>query len=228
MVVVDLLRASTTIVHALHAGAISVVPCRTPEQARAIRSRASGQRHLGRRVVLGGERHGVRIDGFDLGNSPFEYTADSVGGATVAFTTTNGTNAILQSSLAGCVVMGCYANLAKLVQELVAAGRPVHISCAGTNGLPTLEDCLFAGRLAHELACYGLQRTSDDESFLAEVLYQHARREPNGELVIMRSSRGGQNLIAIGYEADIELCRREDTCPIVPVYYPSTGEVRHG
>jgi 2-phosphosulfolactate phosphatase len=226
VVVVDLLRASTTITHALHAGAKSVVPCRTPAEAIAVRNRLIGTARAPGGVVLGGERHGVKIDGFDLGNSPAEYTSERVSGKVIAFTTTNGTHAILESAAAGCVVLGCYANLTELVEELSDAGRPVHINCAGTGGRITMEDCLFAGRLASELVLLGYTPASSDETTIARLLHQQSKLDSEGELGMMRTSTGGQNLSAIGYSSDIELCRRENTCPVVPVFHAMEGELR--
>jgi len=226
VVVIDILRASTTITCALHAGAACVVPCRTPDEAFAVRSRLTGGAKSPRRVVLGGERGGLKIDGFDLGNSPSEYTMERVRGCVVAFTTTNGTHAILESSQAGCVVIGCYANLRKLVGELVDAGRPAHINCAGTAGAVTLEDCLFAGRLVSELAQLDFQPASDDETTMAFALYQHAKRDHDGELRLMHASTGGRNLREIGLQADIDLCKRENVCPVVPMFDTVSGEIR--
>ncbi|MBC7772182.1 MAG: 2-phosphosulfolactate phosphatase [Pyrinomonadaceae bacterium] len=225
VVVVDLLRASTTITYALHAGAKYVVPCRTREEALAVPPRLAHRTNDAPGVLLGGERCGVKIDGFDLGNSPAEYTRERVAGRVVAFTTTNGTHAILQSAAGGCVVIGCYANLRVLAQELVDAGRPVHINCAGTGGAVTMEDCLFAGRLCTELMERGYQLATSDETCMARALYQQAKRDPGGELGLMRSSVGGRNLQAIGHEADIELCRREDVCPVVPVFDVKSGQI---
>lgn len=226
VVVVDLLRASTTITHALFAGARCVLPCRTPEEAVDAARRMRDLPEAAAGVLLGGERRGVKIDGFDLGNSPSEYTPERVAGRTIVFTTTNGTHAILESAAAGCVVMGCYANLTELVQELVDAGRPVHINCAGTGGVLTMEDCLFAGRLASELALLGYELAPSDETYMARLLYLQARREPGGELGIMHASAGGRNLRRIGFDADVDLCRREDTCPVVPAFHALDGELR--
>jgi 2-phosphosulfolactate phosphatase len=224
-VVVDLLRASTTITYALHAGAKCVVPCRTRDEAMAVRLRLAGGGVGAPEVLLGGERGGVKIDGFDLGNSPAEYTRERVGGRIVVFTTTNGTNAILQSAPGGCVAIGCYANLRELTEELVDAGRPVHVNCAGTGGAVTMEDCTFGGRLASELVDRGFELAATDETYMARALYRQAKRDPGGELGVMRHSCGGRNLQEIGYESDIELCRRENVCPVVPVFDVSSGEI---
>ena len=142
-VVIDVLRATTTIVHALAAGARQVIPCLSIDDARAAAASRTGEK-----VVLGGERQGVRIEGFDLGNSPSEYTPEAVGGRTVVFTTTNGTRAMLRCRQADHVLLAAFVNRAAV---LAGNSRPsrqnVHIVCAGTGGAITREDVLVAGSL---------------------------------------------------------------------------------
>ena len=136
-VVIDVLRASTTIVHALEAGARDVIPCLEVDDARAAASKlAPGE------VVLGGERGGVLIEGFDYGNSPLEYTPDRVAGKTVVFTTTNGTRAVLQSRLADRVVIGAFANVGAVAGQLAGRQR-IHLVCAGTRGEYGRDDVLL-------------------------------------------------------------------------------------
>src|SRR5262249_5944787 len=127
-VVIDVLRASTTICHALAAGAKEVIPCLEVEEAR---ERAN--RYVPGDAVLGGERGGLRIEGFDLGNSPREYTPTTVGGRTVLFTTTNGTRAMRQCTEAARVVIGAFVNLSPVCREVeraLMAGRDAHLLCA--------------------------------------------------------------------------------------------------
>src|SRR5687768_10758642 len=122
VVVIDVLRASTTITYALAAGAREVIPCLEIEEARAAAAKLPpGQ------AVLGGERHGLPIEGFDLGNSPRDYTPQRVGGKTVVFTTTNGTKAMMQCRQAAGVLIGSYVNFSALVQTLRASGLPIHL-----------------------------------------------------------------------------------------------------
>jgi len=116
VVVVDLLRASTTICHALAYGAKCVVPCLEIAETWTRAKQFSRDQ-----IVLGGERGGERIEGFDLGNSPADYTADQVFGRTVLFTTTNGTKALAHARLASRVLIGAAANRATLAETIVAA-----------------------------------------------------------------------------------------------------------
>jgi len=161
VIVVDLLRASTTICHALAAGAADVTAfLEVGELVRA--AQAAPHRD---ELVLGGERQGRRIDGFDLGNSPAEYTADEVFGRRVFFTTTNGTMALQHTRLAARVLVGALVNLTATV-DAAAADDAVHVLCAGTNGHVTREDQLAAGAIAHEL----LRRDQRDCSDLARAV----------------------------------------------------------
>src|SRR5205823_10380648 len=138
VVVIDVLRATTTIVHALAAGAREVVPCLEVEDARRIAA------ELGKAAILGGERRGLPIPGFDVGNSPAEYTRQRVGGKTVVFTTTNGTRAMQRCKFASRVLLGAFVNFSAVCRELAVVDH-VALVCAGTDGHVTREDTLLAG-----------------------------------------------------------------------------------
>ena len=209
-VVIDLLRASTTICYALGAGAERVVPVLEVEDA--LRARSS----LGvRGVVLGGERGGKHIDGFDLGNSPSEYTSERVGGKTVVFTTTNGTRAALACKDAATVLVGCFANLTSVAESALATEADVHLVCAGTGGAIAMEDCLFAGALARRLVEQGM-RQGNDESLLTVGAWSFAAAMPGGLDHALRSAQGGRNLSGLGMDADIAVCATVDASPVTP------------
>ncbi len=142
VVMIDVLRASTTITTALAAGAVEVFPLGEVEQSQ--QKAAALRQTLDRPPVLGGERGGLPIDGFDLGNSPSEYTAQSVGARTVIFTTTNGTQALLICGAAKRVLIGSFVNFSAVLRQLTGE-LPIHLLCAGTRGRITREDVLFAG-----------------------------------------------------------------------------------
>jgi len=213
VVVIDVLRASTTIAHALSAGANCVIPCLEVEEARQLANQLDGP------TVLGGERQGLRIDGFDLGNSPGEYTADSVGGKTVVFTTTNGTKAMMRCRQAKRVLVGSFVNYSAICRLL----RPepvVHLLCAGTDGAITREDVLAAGMMAVEISCEG-----DDPAQLNDQadLAADAFRTVTEELIegtplarVLAESQGGRNLIARGLGSDIETAAQIDSLDVVP------------
>ena len=142
-VVIDLLRATTTIIAGLAGGARSVLPCGDIETAKRV---AAGF-PVGS-VLLGGERGGVRIEGFDLDNSPLAYTAERVGGKIIVFTTTNGTAALLRSQAADRVLVGSLVNRRAVARAIAADDSSVHVVCAGTDGHVTAEDVLAAGAIA--------------------------------------------------------------------------------
>ncbi len=128
-VVIDVLRASTTITHALAAGANAVIPCEEIEEARQIAANLPATE-----VVLGGERDSKKIEGFDLDNSPLKYTPETVGGKTVVFTTTNGTRALSLSQQTEHILLGSFVNLNAVIASLAADNRALHLVCAGTRG----------------------------------------------------------------------------------------------
>ncbi|MCR9202588.1 MAG: 2-phosphosulfolactate phosphatase [Planctomycetaceae bacterium] len=214
VVVVDILRASTTVTHALSSGADRVVPFSSIEQAFEFRDRHPGS-------VLGGERGGLIVDGFDYGNSPTDYSPQNVNGRVVGFTTTNGTRALLRSLQAAEIVVGCFANLSRVVARASGQSRPVHIVCAGTDGSITGEDVLFAGALATRLGVEGdAVRVGNDEARLAVAFWQ--QQVPDGSATAinacLRESQGGRNLIRLGYDADIALAAQVDTVPVLPIF----------
>ena len=219
VVMIDVLRASTTIVHALSAGAAAVIPCQEVEDARRLAANLRGEP-----VVLGGERGGRPIDGFDLGNSPTEYTHSAVHGKTLVFTTTNGTLALMQCTAAARVVIGSFVNLSTLAQRLTGE-RPIHLLCAGTRGGITREDVLCAGAISELLLQSVVDPTRiNDQVRIAldcwHAAVPHGARPPKalaGELSLaLHDTQGGRNLLAIGMEHDIDTAAEVDRFEIVP------------
>lgn len=213
-VVIDVLRASTTIIHALAAQASNVIPCGEIEIARSV-----VQELPPGTALLGGERHGEKIAGFDLDNSPLKYVPEVLSGKTLVFTTTNGTRALEHCRLAARVVVGAFVNRRAIVETLVADGRPVHLVCAGTDGEITAEDVLFAGAVAHAVrATRADQSIPDDETQLALALWQTVSDDPAGIRQILRDSRGGLNLLELGFDHDIDRSATCDMFDLVPEF----------
>ena len=219
VVMIDLLRASTTICQALASGATEVVPFL--EVAEAMSAAAAGDRST---IVLGGERGGRRIEGFDLGNSPAEYTPDAVGGRRVFITTTNGTRALGHARLAERVVVGAIVNLAAVAATVQGAAR-VDILCAGTAGRESRDDLLAAGALVDTLcaAAAGGWKPNDAadaarhewQSLVAAV--HAAGRSVSEQLAVeLRTTPGGRNLLAIGMDHDLVACAAIDSLHVVP------------
>lgn len=221
-VVIDVLRASTTIVQALANGANIVWPCLTPDEARTVAERGAPDT-----VLLGGERHGQLIPGFDLDNSPFSYTREQVAGREIAFTTTNGTKALLASRAAQEVLVGAFVNRAAIVHHLVEHHQNVVLVCAGTDGHLTAEDILFAGAVVHDLVAarpawepVGVQARMALDYFLARS------RDPESFRAAFLGGRGARNLTELGYHRDLEFAQQNDLFTIVPRFDPTTGGIR--
>ncbi|MBA4015974.1 MAG: 2-phosphosulfolactate phosphatase [Pirellula sp.] len=228
VVVVDVLRATTTICRALQAGAACVVPCLEIDEARETAAK------LGPDALLGGERLGRRIEGFHFGNSPSEYTAAAVADRTVVFTTTNGTRAMRRAAQAGELLMGAFVNLSTLAKHL-SQRQAIDIVCAGTNGAITFEDALFAGALIERVCCsyVGPEWQWNDQARLAFHSWQNAVpasvrdsiRFPVAISMALRECQGGRNLIAEGFDADIDTAAAIDACGVLPRLDQATGRI---
>lgn len=206
-VVVDVLRATTTIVHALAAGCREVRPCAEVEEARAL----AGEMRVGR-VLLGGERGGRPLPGFDLGNSPREYTARVCRGTTLVLTTSNGTRALLRAAEADRTLVAGFVNYSAVCEQLRQDPRPVHVICAGTEGEVSLEDTLLAGAIVDYL-CEVVEARLNDGARLAWDCFENHGRVLQGALEV---SRGGATLHALGYDDDIAAAARVDQFALVP------------
>jgi 2-phosphosulfolactate phosphatase len=198
-VVIDVIRATSTICQALDAGYERVWCAAEVRDARAL---------AGKGVTLGGERLGVRIDGFDLGNSPREYLEPR--SPTLAMSTTNGTQAIVTAA-ERCerVLIASLLNLAAVTDEARAHGEDVAVFCAGVKGAFALDDAYVAGRVAERL---GFERSD-----AAEAAVRLATSYGSAEDAL-RASRSGRNLINHGpdLEADLPWCARESVLEVVP------------
>lgn len=207
VVVIDLLRATSTICQALAAGATEVVPFLEIDEALAAAAEDRAN------VVLGGERKGARIIGFDLGNSPSEYTPEAVEDQRVFLTTTNGTRALHHAQLAARIVAGSFLNLSAVTESIKDAPR-VDILCAGTDGRESREDILAAGALVEKLCA---REPNDWElNDAARAALAEWQRRGDDLAVELRSTPGGENLLAIGLDGDLVDCARFDALDVVP------------
>src|SRR5687768_8601493 len=142
VVVVDILRATSCMTTAFAHGIQSITPFAALEDCRAMKAKG---------YFTSGERDGKKVEGFDFGNSPFEYMSESLRGQMIAFTTTNGTQAIAKSMDAKEIVIGSFLNLSALANHIQSATDDILIVCAGWKGRFNLEDTLFAGALIEAL-----------------------------------------------------------------------------
>lgn len=228
-VVTDVLRATTTVAYALNNGARGIIPCESIDEAVALREVGGATGEL----LLGGERGGEPISGFDLGNSPSEWSRSVVADREIAFTTTNGTRALLRSVIADRILTGAFANLGAVCELLLTDSRPIHIVCAGTVGKISTEDCLFAGAVIDGLLGSNTARTdSAAEDFelcdAAQLVHSHwkqASESPDGLFQAMKAGSGGRNLMRLGLEADIRTAAALDQVDLVPEYLPQSRRI---
>jgi 2-phosphosulfolactate phosphatase len=206
-VAIDVLRATTTILHALAAGCICIRPCAEVEEARAL----AGNMPAGK-VLLGGERGGKPLPDFDLGNSPAEYTSARCKNTTLVLTTTNGTRALLRAAEAERVLVAAFVNFSAVCEQLRLDKRPVHIVCAGTEGEITMEDTLLAGALVDCLSEAMEIRLNDGARLAWDCFENHGRLLQAG----LELSQGGSHLRELGYQADIVAAAAIDKFNIVP------------
>jgi 2-phosphosulfolactate phosphatase len=219
VVVIDLLRATSTICHAIAAGAIEVVPFLEVDDALAAAEKVGRSN-----VVLGGERKGGKIAGFDLGNSPREYCPEAVGGRRVFITTTNGTRALDYSKLGKRVLLGAFSNLSAAVASIQHEPR-IDVLCAGTDGNETREDILAAGAIVSRFiersrgSC-ALNQAAVDARLLWDDVVARAtlRRRPLSDQLAdeLRNTEGGRNLLGIDLDRDLVDCAQIDRLNIVP------------
>ncbi len=231
VVVIDVLRATTTIVYALAAGASEVIACAEVDEAR----RRAEELAPGC-AVLGGERRGLPIAGFDLGNSPDEYRPESVGGRSVVFTTSNGTRAMAHCRLAERVLLAAFVNVSSVFHRLLEEDE-VHLLCAGSGGSPCRDDVLLAGMLAERLERQGggnrqmnaqavVARENWTTSFALPYVLGAEPLEPGVLAAELRRSEGGRHLTGLGLEADILAAAQIDQFSIVPEFDPTTFRIR--
>ena len=199
VVVVDVLRATTVMIQALASGCAAIVPCGVIDEATALAaSLPAGS------ALRAGERQGLPIPGFDLANSPADFTPEVCRGKTLVMTTTNGTRAILASREADRVYVTAFSNLGATGAVLRDDPRPVHVVGAGTDGTISLEDTLLAGALVMNLTD---RAAGNDEALIARGLWSES--EANLERVL-ESGRGGRRVSEIGLAADVHEAARID------------------
>jgi 2-phosphosulfolactate phosphatase len=206
-VVIDVLRASTTIVHALAAGCTAVRPCAEIDEAQTL----AGSMRVGR-VLLAGERGGRPLPGFDLGNSPGEFTPRNCKGCALVLTTSNGTRALLRAAEAERTLVAAFVNYSAVCEQLRHDRRPLHILCAGTEREVALEDTLLAGALVDFLSqVHEVQL--NDAARLAWDCFENHGCILQGALEV---SRGGAILRRLGYDEDIRAACQVDRFHLVP------------
>jgi 2-phosphosulfolactate phosphatase len=207
VVVIDVLRATSTITQALVNGARSVLPVASVAEA------ALKADQLGRdAVLLCGERDCEPISGFQLGNSPLEFARERVEGVPLVMTTTNGTDALLAAAGASRCYIGSLLNVSAVAERLLEDGEDALLLCAGREGAFALEDAICAGRIARAMRRRQRRLVRNDAALAAERL---AARPPSVQL--LSRTAAGRRLRELGRDDEIAFCAREDLYQVVPV-----------
>ena len=216
-VVIDVLRASSTIIAAVENGCARVIPVKDERDALITAKACSKAQPL-----LCGERNGVKIKGFDLGNSPWEYLSQVVKNRTLILTTTNGTQLFQYASTAARVFIGALVNAQALASLLLSEKRSLVILCAGKDGRFSLEDCYCAGLICHKI------RSMCDNGILLSNAAQMSEMIYNSydskALDMLKFSEHGQYLTSIGFDKDLDACAAIDSSGTVPVW--EKGSIR--
>jgi 2-phosphosulfolactate phosphatase len=211
--VIDVLRASTTIATALAHGAKAVIPFESSEEA------VTRSKQLERGAfLLAGERRMLKMEGFDLGNSPLEHTAETVEGKTVLLTTTNGTKALLAVQGARDVVVASYVNLTGVTTMLRAAlrgGADITLVCAGQDRQFALEDAACAGRYVYNISKRLADVELNDAALAASLI---DRKYGDNLMRLFNTAAHGRALAAAGFEGDLAACAAVDSYPVIPIY----------
>ena len=211
--VIDVLRASTTIAVALSNGARAIIPMESPDDA------VTRSKQFERGAVrLAGERRMLKMDGFDLGNSPAEHTREAVENKTVLLSTTNGTKALLAVQGARDVVVASYVNLAAvsaMLRTAIRGGADITLVCAGQDRQFALEDAACAGRYVHHVAKRLNGLDMNDAAYSASLI---DKKFGDNLTRLFNTAAHGRALAAAGFGADLVVCAAVDSYPVIPVY----------
>ena len=197
VVIVDILRATSCMVAGISTGVDHIIAFDNLEQCMAMKEKG---------YVTAGERGGQKVDGFDIGNSPFSYMEPGMNGRSVAVTTTNGTRAIELSKTAPEILIAAFLNLSATADHILKGDRDVLILCAAWKGRVNLEDSLFAGALSLLLLENNFT-TECDATLLVTQVYQKASANLGQAL---ENSSHVNRLKKFGIQRDIEFCTRID------------------
>jgi 2-phosphosulfolactate phosphatase len=210
VVVIDSLRATSTMITAFENGCAGFIPVATIEEARNLAVSLKDPN-----VLLGGERGARPLEGFHVGNSPRDYRVDKVQGKTVIMTTTNGTRALVASRKADEVFIGAFLNLTAVCRRLKENGRDVIIACSGEKNLFCLEDFVCGGSMISCLEKSEPDVIMTDAARAAKILYEHFSPDICG---MLENSEWGQYLESIGMGEDVRICGQIDSSVLVPLY----------
>ena len=205
VIVIDALRASSTIITSLACGAKEVIPVETIGQARQF---------LGNSYLLAGERFGKRISGFPYTNSPTELSAAPLDGCSLVLTTTNGTRAIHKAMKADSILIGSFLNGTACAKMAAGFRKDLTILCAGSRQNFALEDGIAAGYILSVLREHIKDFCLNDLGLAMMATYEYQK---DNLALVLESSATGKRLLAMGCSADVHFCAQRDTYSFVPI-----------
>ena len=208
-IVIDVLRASSVIVNALNNNAKEVIPVDSVDFALKVSGGAfSGQ------TLLGGERNTKMIDGFNLGNSPEDYTEEIVSGKTVILYTTNGSKAVVKAKYSENLIICCFNNLKAITDYIISLNQDFEILCSGASGKFCIEDTVCAGKIIESVSKKIPDVELSDSASASLIL----NKSFSSVLTMLKECEHGKKLIDNGFEKDIEFCSKMNTVDIIPFY----------
>lgn len=205
VVVIDVLRATSAICSGFHNGVNAIIPVSTIEEAKLYQEKG---------YLVGAERGGEIVEGFDFGNSPFSYMKKSLKGKDIVLSTTNGTRAINIAKGAPHVVIGSIINLNALVKWLLKTNKNIVCLCAGWKDKFNLEDTICAGAICSELILTGKYTSDEDSSVAAKYLFQTSKQNYFG---FLKSSSHRRRLKKLNLNKDIKYCLIPNQVEVVPI-----------
>ncbi len=206
VVLVDILRATTTICTAIGNGVEAIIPVATHEEARRLKAQG---------YLVASEKDGVQVDFADLGNSAFSFTRDRIGGQTLVYCTTNGTRSLHIASSASSIVIGAFINISAVTRWLAGRRKDVVILCSGWKNKFCLEDTLFAGALARRLLDTGLFESACDSAAAAMDLWSLAEGDVLG---YVEKAAQRHRLKRLGLDDVLPYSFEMDRVDVVPLF----------
>jgi 2-phosphosulfolactate phosphatase len=205
VVVIDIFRATSAICTAFQYGVDKMIPVATLEEAASYKVKG---------FLVGAERNGSALEGYDFGNSPYSYMSEMIRGKTIVISTTNGTQAIEAAKHASSVVIGSFLNFTALCNWLHSEQKEVMLLCSGWKNRFSMEDMLFAGAVADRLTVLSKEIKLGDAALAAKYMYQSAKANP---WRLLHGSSHKERLAKLGLKEDIKYCLSLDKTDVIPV-----------
>lgn len=205
VVIIDILRATSAMCTAFQYGAEKIIPVATIEEAKEYKKKG---------YIVGAEREGMPVEGFDFGNSPFSYMGEHIKGKTIVITTTNGTQAIEAAKDACQILIGSFLNISALCKYLQEQQKPILLLCSGWKNKFNLEDALFAGAVT-EVISQNNNYKLGDAALALKYLYELSRKDADK---FLRNASHKERLAKLGLKEDIKYCLQTDLTHVIPVY----------